>query len=133
MGIFGKKTKPEETKTAEEIKPEVSRSASASTKADKKARTGKQVLVRPLLSEKATRLAAAGQYVFAVMRGSNKPEIKKDIERLYSVHVESVNIVNMPGKKRRYGKSQGKTSEWRKAVIKVRAGEKIPGILESVG
>lgn len=92
-----------------------------------------QYLLRPILSEKGTHLAGSGRYVFAVAARANKPEIRKAIERLYDVHVTSVHIVKLIGKKRRYGRTMGRTSDWKKAIITVRAGEKIPGIIESVG
>ena len=92
-----------------------------------------QILLRPVLSEKGTHLAGSGKYVFAVHPRANKPEIKKSIQLVYDVHVEKVQIVRMPGKLRRYGKTQGRTAAWKKAIVTVRAGEKIPGIVEAVG
>jgi large subunit ribosomal protein L23 len=92
-----------------------------------------QVLLRPILSEKGTHLAASGKYVFAVHTKANKSEIRKSIQRVYNVHVEAVRIVKQPGKARRYGRSVGRTSAWKKAIVTVAKGEKIPGIIESVG
>lgn len=92
-----------------------------------------EVLVRPILSEKAIGLAASGKYVFAVSTRANKSEIKKSIQKVYDVHVIGVNISNLPGKKRRSGRTQGRTAAWKKAVVKLAAGEKISGIVESVG
>lgn len=132
MGLFSRKKTEQKPAVVKEAKQEIAKpAAKAAAPAGKP--TGRQILVRPLLSEKGTHLAARGQYVFAVMKKANKPEIKKDIEKLYSVHVERVNIINMPGKTRRYGRTTGRTSDWRKAVVTLRAGEKIPGILEAVG
>jgi large subunit ribosomal protein L23 len=92
-----------------------------------------RILIRPILSEKGTHLAPLGKYVFAVSPAANKSEIKKSIEQLYSVHVKTVRIVKMVGKRRRYGRTTGRTSDWKKAVITLRSGEKIPGIIEAVG
>ncbi|OGE78349.1 MAG: 50S ribosomal protein L23 [Candidatus Doudnabacteria bacterium RIFCSPHIGHO2_01_FULL_46_14] len=92
-----------------------------------------EVLVKPLLSEKGTHLASTGRYVFMVKKQANKPEIKKSIQRVYKVHVEGIRIVNLPAKKRRYGRASGQTSEHKKAIITLKKGEKIPGIIESVG
>lgn len=92
-----------------------------------------QILVRPILSEKGTHLAGKGKYVFAVHPQSNKSEVRKSIQAVYNVHVENVHIVKMPGKMRRYGRTTGRTANWKKAIITVRKGEKIPGIIESVG
>jgi large subunit ribosomal protein L23 len=92
-----------------------------------------RVLIRPILSEKATHLATSGKYVFAVYPRANKQEIKKSIQQVYEVNVESVKIIKLSGKMRRYGRAVGKTSAWKKAVVTVRKGEKIPGIIEAVG
>ncbi len=91
------------------------------------------VLVKPLLSEKGTHFASTGRYVFMVTKNANKPEIKKSVQSVYKVHVESVRIINLPSKKRRYGRTSGQTSEHKKAIITLKKGEKIPGIVESVG
>lgn len=92
-----------------------------------------KILIRPILSEKATHLATLGEYVFVVHPGANKSEIKKSIQKVYDVHVVGVKIVKLPGKQRRYGRTQGRTSAWKKAIVKVKEGEKIPGIIEAVG
>lgn len=92
-----------------------------------------QILLRPILSEKSTHLAASGKYVFAVNPRANKSEIKKSIERVYEVHVEEVKVINLRGKRRRYGRTRGITSARKKAIVTVRSGEKIPGIIEAVG
>ena len=91
------------------------------------------ILVRPLLSEKGAHFASTGKYVFIVNRKANKPEIKKSIQKIYNVHVEDVKIINLPSKKRRYGMTSGETSAFKKAIVVLRSGEKIPGIIESVG
>lgn len=92
-----------------------------------------EILVKPLLSEKATHLATGGKYVFAVHPRANKSEIRKAVQAVYEVHVEGVRIVHLPSKKRRYGRVTGETSAWKKAIITVRKGERIPGIIEAVG
>jgi len=94
---------------------------------------GADILLKPLLSEKGTHFASTGRYVFVVDRAANKPEIKKSIQKIYKVHVEGVRIVNLPSKKRRYGRTSGETSAFKKAIITLKKGEKIPGIVESVG
>jgi len=92
-----------------------------------------QILLRPLLSEKGTHLAGKGEYVFVVNPKANKTEIRKSIEKVYDVKVDAVRIVNLPGKRRRYGRTLGRTSASKKAIVKVAKGEKISGIVESVG
>lgn len=91
------------------------------------------ILVKPLLSEKSMHMAGSGRYVFVVKQGAGKPEIKKSVQKIYNVHVEDVKIINLPAKKRRTGRTQGKTSPVKKAIVVLRKGEKIPGIIESVG
>ena len=92
-----------------------------------------QILLRPLLSEKGTHLAGKGEYVFIVNPKANKTEIRKSIEKVYDVRVDAVRIVNLPGKRRRYVRTLGRTSASKKAIVKVAKGEKISGIVESVG
>ncbi len=92
-----------------------------------------QILIKPIVSEKGTALAGSGKYVFAVMRSANKSEIKKSVQVTYDVDVESVKIIKVPGKFRRYGRTMGRTSSWKKAIVTVRKGQKIPGIIEAVG
>lgn len=130
IGLKKKKeeTKPEaavETSKKEEVR-QVEKKPTAASRAYR-------ILIRPVLSEKATHLATLGKYVFAVHPQANKSEIKKSIQRVYDVHIEQVKIIKLPGKMRRYGRSAGRTSAWKKAVVSVRAGEKIPGIIEAVG
>ena len=84
-----------------------------------------RVLVRPLVSEKTSRLEKNRQYTFAVTPDANKVEIKKAIEKHYRVHVTNVNVVNVGGKFVRAGSSIGKRKDWRKAYVTVKAGESI--------
>lgn len=128
-------------KQAIQGKPAAANSTAAPSRAEKipqqvkKADTGDayKLILRPILSEKGTRLAGSGQYVFAVSKTANKAEISKSIQKVYGVHVEEVKIINLVGKTRRYGRSHGRTAAWKKAIVKIRAGEKIPGIIEAVG
>ena len=92
-----------------------------------------QILLRPVLSEKGTHLAGGGKYVFVVHSQANKSEIRKSIQAVYNVHVRDVKILKMPAKSRRYGRTVGQTSAFKKAIVSLRAGEKIPGIIEAVG
>lgn len=132
---FRKKAAPDESSV--KAKPAVQAETSTAKKpeAAKKTDTGAsyQILVRPFVSEKAMGLASAGKYVFVVHPRANKTEIRKSIQKVYDVHVESVKIVKLPSKARRYGKAQGKTSPIKKALVTLRVGEKIPGIIEQVG
>ena len=84
------------------------------------------------LSEKTNALSANQRYVFKVNTRANKIEVKKAVEKAYDVHVTAVNVVNVKGKKRRMGRVFGKTSDWKKAVVTLKAGEKITGLIEAV-
>ena len=77
------------------------------------------------VTEKATDLSKNNQYVFEVFPESNKTEIKKAIEGVFNVDVISVNTVKNPGKRRRIGRTFGWKKGLKKAIIKVRAGQKI--------
>jgi large subunit ribosomal protein L23 len=83
------------------------------------------VLLRPLITEKGTLLAESGKYAFQVASQANKLQIKEAVERAFDVHVIKVNVMNMPGKQRRVGRSVGMTSEWKKAIVTLAAGERI--------
>lgn len=119
----------------EEVAASPKQNQKPQTKPAAKTSTGRAyaVLVRPVLSEKGTAAAATGRYVFAVSPRANKTEIKKAIQKVYDVTVRDVKIIKLPGKKRRYGRTVGKTSPLKKAVVVLKAGETIPGIIESVG
>lgn len=86
---------------------------------------GAHVLRQPLITEKSTHLAENNKYVFKVFDDANKTEIKKVVEKLYGVKVEAVNLLNMPGKKRRVGKTMGRQSGFKKAIISLPKGQKI--------
>ncbi len=78
---------------------------------------GLPMLILPRLSEKASAQVRLNKYVFKVGLNANKIEIRKAIEKSYGVKVAAVNIVRMEGKSRRYGKFQGKTSGFKKAIV----------------
>src|SRR3989339_514337 len=84
------------------------------------------VIKEPHISEKASDLAERNnQYVFEVAGGSNKIEIKKAVEGVYGVKVLSVNIVKIPHKKRRIGKTTGFKKAYTKAIVLLKKGDKI--------
>jgi large subunit ribosomal protein L23 len=85
----------------------------------------KSVLIFPLITEKATKLAEKNQYVFRVEKKANKNEIKKEIENLYKVKVIDVKIINVPAKERRFGRISGWKKGFKKAIVKIKEGQKI--------
>ena len=85
------------------------------------------VLTRPIVSEKAYALNPLGQYVFRVDRDANKISVRKAVEKLFSVNVTRVNMLNVRGKARNFGKTSGRTSAWKKAIVTIRKGQTIGG------
>ena len=84
------------------------------------------VLLAPVVSEKSSRLADANrQYVFKVMKDASKPEVKKAVELMFSVKVDSVQISNMRGKVKAHGRSIGRRSDWKKAYVTLSEGHDI--------
>ena len=82
-----------------------------------------RVLLMPHVSEKSTMAAdQVSQHVFRVVPDANKLEIKRAVESLFNVKVASVNMVNMKGKRKRFGAVPGKRSAWKKAYVKLMPG-----------
>lgn len=85
-----------------------------------------KILSAPIISEKsATAADKANQFVFRVQKSATKQEIKKAVELMFGVNVESVRVLNVKGKIKRFGRSLGKRSDWKKAYIKLQAGQSI--------
>lgn len=85
-----------------------------------------QVLLAPQISEKATFVAEKNeQVVFRVASDATKPEVKAAVELLFKVQVESVQILNVKGKVKRFGKSTGQRKGWKKAFVCLKAGQEI--------
>ena len=85
-----------------------------------------QVLLAPQISEKATWVAEKNeQVVFRVVSTATKPEVKAAVEMLFKVEVESVQIANVKGKTKRFGRSMGKRKGWKKAYVSLKAGQEI--------
>ncbi len=84
------------------------------------------ILVHPLLTEQMVILQdERNQYGFAVGRNANKIQIKDAIEKKYGVTVESVRTMNVLGKTKRMGRFVGRRAAWKKAIITLKAGDKI--------
>ncbi|HOD17827.1 MAG TPA: 50S ribosomal protein L23 [Candidatus Cloacimonadota bacterium] len=86
----------------------------------------REIIIAPLITEKSGRqMAADNSYTFRVSVNANKVEIKKAIERIFSVHVVRVNTINMLGKPKKLGKYNGKRPDWKKAIVTLKPGDKI--------
>lgn len=84
-----------------------------------------EVLRRPLVTEKITRLQAQGKYAFEVADGVNKAEVKQAVEAAYKVNVTGVNMTTVHGKKKRMGRRQVQSLPWKKATVTLKQGDKI--------
>ena len=85
-------------------------------------------IIRPVVSEKSTVLGEQGKYVFEVAPSANKIQIKQAVEQAFAgkkVQVASVNILHVPGKTRRRGRTVGMTRAWKKAVVTLRPGQRL--------
>jgi large subunit ribosomal protein L23 len=84
-----------------------------------------QVLLGPLVSEKASLVGEKSQVVFRVASDATKPEIKKAVEQLFNVTVEGVQVLNRKGKLKRTARGFGKRNDLRKAYVQLAAGQDI--------
>ena len=85
-----------------------------------------QVLVAPIVSEKATMVAENSNAVtFKVLQNATKPEIKAAVELMFKVEVKGVSVVNIKGKSKRFGRSMGRRDNIRKAYVTLKAGQEL--------
>ena len=83
------------------------------------------VILAPRVSEKTARAAEFNQYVFEVATDATKADIKAAVESLFSVKVDAVNVVNVKGKSKTFRFRSGRRGDWRKAYVKLAAGQSI--------
>ena len=85
-----------------------------------------QIIERPLLTEKSMDLSHHGKYTFKVLKDANKIEIADAVEQIFKVNVVKVNTITVRGKKRRVGRyPEGRTSDWKKAIVTLKTGQSI--------
>jgi large subunit ribosomal protein L23 len=85
-----------------------------------------QVLIAPIISEKATRIGEKqNQVLFKVLRNATKPEIKAAVELMFKVEVDSVSTVNQKGKTKRFGRSIGRRDHIKKACVALKPGQEL--------
>jgi large subunit ribosomal protein L23 len=126
MAIFSKKTE-EEAQTVEAGEIAVTEKGNVQIQSGRK-----NILALPRLSEKASSLARLNKYVFKITGGkANKIELRKAIEKFYGVKVASINTVTVKGKYRRYGKTFGQMSNFKKAIVTLTPDSKTPDIAET--
>ena len=85
----------------------------------------RDILIRPLISERSTDLMTEGKFVFVVDKRANKIQIAAAVEEIFKVDVEAVNTINVKGKTKRRGRTVGKTNSYKKAIVKLAAGQTI--------
>lgn len=119
-----KKLRPQPTARAEKPAKVISEVKPPKTK-EKRISLAWKVLKSPHIAEKATNLVSKNQYVFKVWENANKIETKKAIEDIYGVDVINVKIVNIPSKKRRLGRTAGFKKGYKKAIVRIKEGQKI--------
>ena len=85
-----------------------------------------EVIKRPIDTEKTRYQAEDGKYTFEVDRRANKQQVKEAVEQIFDVEVLSVNTINMPAKRGRYGRRMvTRKSAWKKAIVTLAPGERI--------
>lgn len=85
----------------------------------------RDVLIKPVVTEKTTALMQENKYTFLVPLKANKVEIRQAVEKLFKVKVEEVNTLRVEGKIKRMGKHVGKRPDYKKAIVKLAPGERI--------
>lgn len=123
----GAKAKKEEKVSMQDLYSSAAPAVSGSKRATavSKVNDSYRVLVKPLITEKATNLVGENKYVFVVAKSANKIEIAKAVKAAYGVSPIQVNVVNVSGKKVSRGRISGQRNDWRKAIITLAKGEAI--------
>lgn len=124
-----------ETKETKEVKATRETGAAKEMFVPKKQKSDKisgemgWVFRSPQISEKAGFLTEKNQYIFKVSARANKTDVKKAAEGIFGVNVDSVRIINVPGKERRVGRTVGFKKGYKKAIVKIKEGQKIEVLL----
>ena len=85
-----------------------------------------QVVIKPLVTEKGTMMLSEGNWVtYRVHPDANKIEVREAIQKIFSVSVLQVNTQIVRGKRRRFGKTMGQSKPWKKAMVRLKEGDKI--------
>ena len=85
----------------------------------------RDILIKPIVTEKSTALMEEGKYTFQVPLNVTKIEIRQAVEQVFNVKVQAVNTMRYEGKLKRMGRTQGRRSDWKKAVVTLKPGEAI--------
>ena len=85
----------------------------------------RDILIRPIVTEKSTALMEQGKYTFRVPLVATKVQIRQAVEQIFKVKVQAVNTMRYEGKVKRLGRTLGRRSDWKKAVVTLKPGETI--------
>ena len=85
----------------------------------------RDVIIRPVISEKSYAMIEHNRYTFEVAKTASKPQIAQAVTDIFGVSVTSVNTMNVTGKPRRVRQALGKTRDWKKAVVTLKEGDSI--------
>lgn len=86
----------------------------------------RDILIKPMVTEKTNELLAENKYVFKVPLSATKVEVRQAVEQIFKVKVLVVNTVRVLGKVKRMGKHQGKRPDYKKAIVKLAPGHQLP-------
>lgn len=131
MAIFGKKKTEEKKEKAEEKTSGVQTEKKAEKKVEKKgaraeiSKVTKDIILEPWITEKSHTQMAANKYIFRVHLGADKKKIRNAVQAMYNIKVIDVNIINIPPKKRVYGRHTGVKAGYKKAIVTLKEGDKI--------
>jgi len=92
----------------------------------------RDVIIAPVISEKTHAELEMNKYTFRVAPQATKVQVRKAVEAIFKVNVEEVNVMNKRPKRKAMGRYVGKTSSWKKAVVTLKKGQKIPGFFEGM-
>ena len=95
-------------------------------------KTAQDIIVAPVITEASMAAIAQKKYTFRVMKKVNKQEIAKAVEELFGVKVAKVNTINVRGRSKRMGLHSGKTADWKKAIVTLKADSKGLEFFESM-
>lgn len=85
----------------------------------------RDIIIKPVVTEKSMDLLADNKYTFIVDKKANKTEIRNAIENIFDVRVDKVHTINVKSKPKRMGKFEGKTTSRKKAIVALKPGQKI--------
>ena len=95
-------------------------------------KTAQDIIIAPVITEAAMAAIAQKKYTFRVMKKVNKQEIAAAVEELFGVKVAKVNTINVRGRSKRMGLHSGKTADWKKAIVTLKADSKGIEFFESM-